>query len=171
MTTATPTPTKTITFRTIEQAALWLELDGQISDGAWENALPNNHWEVWCEATVAVGPNVGRNFRARKDNYDFTRKDLLDVVAPRMLAIVRIARKLGLEVAAQLEHAPDTKDGTIDWNATWMRDRIVWLRERDIHLDDVDAAIADTSYTHDDMLRDLREMKRIVRTINDIRVL
>lgn len=66
------------------------EMSGQISDGAWENTAPYDHWEVWCSAEVVVDPdNVGRNFYAKKDNYNLNRKDLLDIVGDRMLESVR----------------------------------------------------------------------------------
>lgn len=65
------------------------ELSGQISDGMWENSRPYDHWEPWCGAEVVVGLNVGRNFYAKKDNYNFTNKDLLDVVGDRMVEAVR----------------------------------------------------------------------------------
>lgn len=65
------------------------EMSGQISDGMWENTRPYDHWEPWCDAEVVVGENVGRNFYARKDNYNLTNKDLLDIVGDRMLESVQ----------------------------------------------------------------------------------
>lgn len=76
-----------LTFRNEIQAKLWEELDGQISDGMWENTRPYNHWKPWCNAEVLVDPkNVGRNFYADKDNYDFNNSQLLSIVGDRMLA-------------------------------------------------------------------------------------
>lgn len=75
-------------LRVRTQAQKWLlenELKGQISDGMWENASPNDHWKVWSQAKVVVDPkNVGRNFSARKDNYSLNSKSLLEVVGERM---------------------------------------------------------------------------------------
>jgi len=66
------------------------EMLGQISDGQWENARPLDHWEPWCNATIIVDPvNVGRDFYARKDNYNLTSKYLLDIVGDRMLEAVQ----------------------------------------------------------------------------------
>lgn len=80
----------TLVVRNLAQKILWdEELAGQISDGAWENASPLDHWEVWCDAEVVVGDNVGRSFYARKDNYNLNRKDLLDAIGDRMLAAVQ----------------------------------------------------------------------------------
>ncbi len=152
---------KVLFVENIEQAALWLELDGQLSDGHWENARPYDHWKVWCSAEVVVAPAgqpVGRTFAAMKDSYNFTSRELLEVVRLRMLSIVRIARACGLQVAADLEHAPDCADGRIDWSREWNKGRAVGVTAAQ-----VDAAIADETYGMQDMLRDLRALKAIVK--------
>lgn len=160
----------TLRVRNIEQAAAWLELDGQLSDGFWENSRPYDHWRPWCDAKIVIDPkNVGRNFYASKSNYNFTAKELIDVVGLRMLAIVRIARALGLDVAAQLEHAPDCVDGRIDWSASWNQDRAVKIAEvlgiYPIEVKNrVDIALADESYTMTDLRRDLNDLKTIVKS-------
>lgn len=151
----------TLFVRNLEQAALWLELDGQISDGHWENARPYDHYKVWCNAQVVVAPAgqpVGRTFPVMKDSYNFTSRELLDVVRLRMLSVVRIARACGLEVAAALEHAPGCADGRIDWSREWNKSRAVGVTAAQ-----VDAAIADETYGMSDMLKDLRELKAIIK--------
>jgi hypothetical protein len=68
------------------------ELSGQISDGAWENSTPHDHWRPWCDAEVVVDPaNVGRDFYAKRDSYGLDRRDLLDIIGDRMLASVQRA--------------------------------------------------------------------------------
>lgn len=80
------------TIRVRSQAQKWLlknELQGQISDGQWENAS-NNPWQDWSNAKVVVDPrNPGRNFNTRKDNYNLNSKALLDVVGDRMVDDVK----------------------------------------------------------------------------------
>ncbi len=163
---------KVLAVRNVEQQALMLELDGQISDGFWENAKPNDHYLPWCEAEVVVDPaNVGRNFSVRKDNYNFSAKELLDVVGLRMLATVRIARKFGIGIAEILEHA-STCEGTVE-RETWNADA---FKSAANHADDgssnwsldyfmqlLDEAVADQTYTMSDMRRDLNDLKAIVR--------
>jgi hypothetical protein len=165
----------TLTVRNIEQAAAWLELDGQLSDGYWENASPDNHWKVWSDAYVRVaapGELTGRDFFVRKDNYNFSAKDLLDAVGLRMLGIVRIARQLGLDVASLLEHSISCDDGRIDWtyDGNWASAAAVaallginWIEVKNR----VDAALADETYTMKHLRADLNELKMIVK--NDIR--
>lgn len=83
----------TLRVRNIAQKVLFEEeLSGQISDGQWENSSPREHWKPWCDATVVVDPNnVGRDFYARRESYNFTARDLLAVVQDRMLEYVRVA--------------------------------------------------------------------------------
>ncbi len=83
----------TLRVRNLAQKVLWdWELNGQISDGRWENSSPSDHWEYWAKAEVVVDPeNVGRDFYARRDGYCFTEKSLLEIIGERMLNAVRSA--------------------------------------------------------------------------------
>ena len=85
----------TINFRNNIQAALFnVELSGQISDGMWENTRPHRHFEPWCRAEVNVNPdNVGVNFYAPKNNYNFSSKELLSIVGDRMIWAANLAEK------------------------------------------------------------------------------
>lgn len=95
----------TLAVRSIEQKILFdEELSGQISDGNWENLNVRDHWQAWCDAEVIVDPdNVGRDFTARYDSYNFTDPDLLSVVKERMLVTVRLGLTYGPENAEALQ--------------------------------------------------------------------
>lgn len=83
--------TGTLALATDIQVALFTrELVGQLSDGAWENASPSDHWEAWANADVLVRNDglVGRDFPVRKDGYAFAAQ-LIEVVGDRMIAIGR----------------------------------------------------------------------------------
>lgn len=83
----------TVNFRNKNQVTLWNnEILGQLSDGYWENTRPHNHWCVWhsAEAVCDESLPVGRNFFAIKANYNFTAKDLLEIVGQRMINSVRL---------------------------------------------------------------------------------
>lgn len=163
---------RVLVVRNVEQAAIWLELDGQLSDGMWENTRPLDHWKPWCDARVVVGKNVGRNFSARKDNYNFSSKELLDVVGKRMLGVVRIARGVGLKAADILEHAVDCDSGRIDWSAGWNgKNLITKLEAIGVTTDSVDLALANDSYGMSDMRRDLNDLKAIIKERNNRMVL
>jgi hypothetical protein len=108
----------TLRVRNEAQKVLWdTEIAGQISDGHWENAKPQDAWIAWSDAEVVVDPhNVGRDFEVLKEGYLLTDPDLLSVVGDRMVIAVR-------------EKAPG------------------YLR-----------------YTWDDMVKDLRDLRRIMKT-------
>lgn len=155
-------PTPILTVRNVEQAAAWIELDGQISDGQWENVRPYDHYKVWCDAEVkvAVGDEkLGRNFYAMKDNYNFSEKSLLDVVGLRMLGIVRIARRLGLDAAKDFEFKVDCDGQLVD-----NKDVAALVGPGGKYsLTEVLAALNDDSYKMRDLRRDLNDLKQIVR--------
>lgn len=68
------------------------ELKGQISDGMWENARPNRHYILPCDATPFVAKTDaerGRNFFARA--YNFSSGDLIEYVGDRMVNMVKMS--------------------------------------------------------------------------------
>jgi hypothetical protein len=81
----------TLNVRNIAQKMLFDgELSGQISDGMWENSGPHGHWIPWCNAEIVVDPtNIGRDFYARKDNYNLNGKLLMEYVGDRMVEHVQ----------------------------------------------------------------------------------
>ena len=82
----------TVGFMNIAQCALYnAECRGQISDGCWENAEPRDHWKKPSSANAFIALNaeqLGTNFNLLR-YYDFARKDLLAVVADRMIGFVK----------------------------------------------------------------------------------
>lgn len=84
---------KTITVRNIAQKVLFeCELQGQISDGHWENATPHSHWQDISSAIAIVDPeNAGKieGFYLKR-KYNFANADLLSVVGDRMILAVKV---------------------------------------------------------------------------------
>lgn len=80
----------TLRVRNEAQAILFeQELQGQISDGMWENTTPHHHYIAWCNAEVVVDPeNVGRDFYTVKDNYRLDHPNLIEWVGDRMIGEV-----------------------------------------------------------------------------------
>jgi hypothetical protein len=73
------------TVATLSQKNLFdCEISGQLSDGAWENTKPYDHWEPWGKSTIKVGTSVGRDFPVKKDGYNLG--SLLQYVGDRMLS-------------------------------------------------------------------------------------
>lgn len=101
----------------VERALFENEICGQISDGAWENTQPYNHWEPWAEAQVLVDPtgrNVGRDFYARKDNYRLS--SLVEVVGDRMKFYAELAMQFPTEIQACLQHEVRLPDSLQDFD-------------------------------------------------------
>jgi len=73
------------------------ELLGQISDGFWENAQPENHYNDFDDVHVIVDEyeDVGVNFDIRK-NYKFHDEDLVGIIGDRMLFMVRSLLRRGV---------------------------------------------------------------------------
>ena len=72
-----------------QQILLVCELQGQMSDGFWEDSSPHDHWEKPACADVVVDPeNVGMDFYPLL-SYNFADKELLDVVGDRMIGFVK----------------------------------------------------------------------------------
>lgn len=87
-------PNNRLTVANNNQKIIFLcEMQGQISDGNWENSRPMNHWVDWCnldEKTVLVGESIGRNFRTQKTAYAFNNKELLDIVGQRIITKINL---------------------------------------------------------------------------------
>jgi hypothetical protein len=76
------------------------EIFGQLSDGAWSNARPNDHWKQWVDKTVEINSNKqGRTFYASKSNYNFT-GDIVQWVGGRMI-IQGAAGKMGIDMSKE----------------------------------------------------------------------
>jgi len=76
----------TFTVASLSQKNLFsAEITGQLSDGAWENTKPYDHWTPWAGSEVKVGSRIGRDFPVKKDGYNLG--SLLDYVGDRMLGL------------------------------------------------------------------------------------
>jgi hypothetical protein len=153
----------TINFRNNVQAVLFqVELSGQISDGMWENARPYDHWQPWCGAEVRVNPcNMGINFYPRKNNYNFTSKELLDCVGDRMVWACNLAEK-GYD-AATVRDFYDVVDMThYPANDYWNGKRALLL-EKFGSYENLIKERENGSYDLKKLKAELRDMKTIIR--------
>lgn len=65
------------------------EIKGQISDGAWENSRPYDHWIFWSNTNAIVDGNLGLEIKEGtplKRNYNLFH--LIPYVGDRMLAYI-----------------------------------------------------------------------------------
>jgi len=147
--------TGTITFRTRVQKALWdYEITGQLSDGHWENAGPQNHWEFWGSLESKVGSDVGV---VRGDKpclryaYDLANENLFDVVGDRMLMIAKAA-KLGWP-EEKIKDAEYYENDTVETAKP----------KKSLSAEDVKELFA-CDYTKEAVKRDLKEMSDVMKT-------
>lgn len=166
------------TVKNLEQKALFFgELQGQISDGKWENTVPTNHWQNWCSLEwnqVEVGENIGRNFWVVKDNYNLTAPDLLEVVGERMLFMVKLVH-LFPEVVAPIIKKDHwmLPESLAEYNG-WMTkknlqeyeiDQMAKLAQMGFTWEMAIKADTDNTYTMKEMKKDLTELKKAFKTM------
>jgi hypothetical protein len=194
------TDNRNIYFRTVSQATLFEhEISGQISDGAWENSGPHDHWQFWCNLNVKVDPSnprVESNEWCRRNTYGINRKDLLEIVGMRMLSMGVIANYLGeipdRDIAECLEDMYEWNYNTnrverksvdflgaidkvlADWaryskgtpDDYWFKKSQKVIEFRNRIASDVDKFFnCIMSYDYKAMLKDLREMKDVMKSV------
>jgi len=160
--------TATLTLRNENQKILFEgEIVGQISDGAWENSRPENHWRAWSNCDVKVageGDKIGRNFSVMKDNYNLTRSDLLEVVAERMINMVKIRKAyptLPHEIVRTV--ADCSKEDIESYSGKYWKD-VKREVEEYTTLDRIEEIKKSKTYTMQEMIQDLNEIKKAMRT-------
>lgn len=85
--------TDTLHFRTKTAAIVFKnEIRGQISDGAWENSRPHNHWEFWCKADVVVDGELGYEGHPLRTNYNVRSLLRYKEVKERVINLIRFAK-------------------------------------------------------------------------------
>lgn len=158
----------TITFKTYSQYALWeYELIGQLSDGMWENTKPYDHWEFWSDLKSMVGNNTGVKVKdtyihPAYNGYNFSR--LIEYVGDRMLCIGRMGKitnnKRALQNAEYLAEFPTYNDylKLMKYKNKYPKENIVKIPASIIK------KYYETEYTEKDLLNDLREIKRVMKT-------
>lgn len=160
---------KTITFKTVTQAALFEhELVGQISDGHWEGKQ-GDHWVPWCRCEIRVGKvgeRVGRNFHVNYDRYNFLSKDLLKCVGKRMLVYARLA-KAGwpMGIVREVGDGFYNLDGEFTGPPNFKGKFWDGIR-RDLNrynAEQVRADVESSTYSMKELKADLREIKAAIR--------
>lgn len=166
---STPADIGKIFFNTPTQVAIYRdELQGQFSDGMWENSNPREHWVFWCRLTPTLDPvgvprvETGSGYLCLKERYGLTKLMSNDDCLHHMLNIGRMARALAslkTEPAPDrwtAEYMPETLD---DWRALKASGK--WehgfIRE---YMDTVSDALAvayySSSYTSKELRSDLK---------------
>ena len=173
------TPTGTLELPTVSAVALWKsEICGQLSDGAWENTMPLDHWHFWCRLDVKHVPSTARvvtevPWKCKKTGYNLA--TLYQYVGDRMLATGRMARALeacgvteptreqievgeyleGIDSMVNLTKALDPANGVSEYR-----------RSKLAEVDQAHAqAFFTSSYTMKDMRKDIASIKAAMKTV------
>jgi hypothetical protein len=137
-------------------------LIGQMSDGAWENSSPMNHWRPMAEAEVRVG-KPGMNFSPRR-TYGFV--NLLQYVGDEMLDLARATKAYPNADLTQLNHAipyvvqskpENMKD---DWQKKYVDAILKATGETDIN--QFLAKVNGQPYGMGELRKDLRAIQNVV---------
>lgn len=159
---------------TYASVALWeWEISGQISDGAWENSTPFNHWEFWHDLKIELGiPEVKfHSGRILKDGYNLA--GLIQYVGDRMVKYGRFGKavgadilNMGSEVRSTIEELP--KEGPVnlqEWKEQYVKGKewrtkdYYWQGLEQKHID----AYYNTKYDERDMRKDLAYIKQAMK--------
>jgi len=117
----------TLTVSNLAQKVIFLyEMEGQLSDGKWENTVPHNHWKQWMLKSdqILVGEAVGTERMGHSRSYNMADRELLSIVGKRVRFKVALVlhdpKFLGL-----LEHdhwcLPDSPEDFENLQVAWRR--------------------------------------------------
>jgi hypothetical protein len=166
--------TPTITFRKKEQVILYVcELEGQLSDGHWENATPRDHWKIMCNAEVKVGePSI--NFTPRR-RYGFSAPILIDAVGDRMIFYVKFYMTFpeypmkdhwDIPIEEGTVYAMNSVKSAIDTKEGYTYKKCVkFAEELGIPVEEIPEVLETVlAYNYDEsqLKKDLREMSKVV---------
>ena len=149
-----------------QQTLLVCELQGQMSDGFWENSSPHDHWEKPACADVVVDPeNVGMDFYPRR-SYNFANKDLLDVVGDRMIGFVKA--KIAFPHLDMENHwdweLSDFDPKQTAFNEYWTKKNARQVELFGMPLVDAIEKINAVEYTRTQLIKDLKALGKIFST-------
>ncbi len=171
--------TGTIKLPTLSACALFdHEIQGQLSDGMWENAAPFDHWKFWCHLTVQFAPEAEpkvettKPWACKKTGYNIAA--LYEYVGERMLKVGRMAlafqragqkTHLSYDSAHAAEYMPPTFEEWVALNKSgkWEHDFIAKYMEA--VTPEVAALFYGTKYEMRDLRRDVAAIKTAMKSV------
>jgi hypothetical protein len=150
----------TIFLPTVTAKAIWDdEIQGQLSDGAWENVSPQDHYKYWNRLTSVVGtpPRVEANMTFNK-SYSLT--TLISDLGDRMIGYAKMAlvapelSELGDEMPATFEEFKKAQESS-PYN--YVKEKLAKVS------DDVAQKFYAATYTEKDLRKDLLSIKQAMK--------
>jgi hypothetical protein len=135
--------------------AIWEhEITGQLSDGAWENTKPYNHWKFWNDLDVKRGSPEVKGGWAPKKGYNLS--SLVPIVGDRIIAIGKMGKALGKNIKAEQSYAAEELEEDGKYTNSYIKKLSKSDRDK----------FKNTVYTKNDMLKDLQYIKKAMSTAN-----
>lgn len=160
---------ETITFTTASAKSIWdNEIQGQLSDGMWENTEPHNHWRFWHNLTSQVGTDnivdTKDRWSCRKNGYAL--KKLVPIIGDRMINLGRMGMVTdNYEALSASEYMPATYEEWLNCKeiGKWQYEFVTK------YMDSVDPCMAAdfylVQYEEKDMLEDLKRIKVAMKSV------
>jgi hypothetical protein len=161
------------------------EIRGQLSDGAWENSTPHNHWLFWCHLNTEVGSDWA--FKFNRDVYTHEYRHPVKKSAYNLLTLVDeevvdlsyrmrayyvdglLGINLGTDaeylISGSLDKARDYAKGPHGeyWQKLINKIEAVSEKKRE------QFKVAYEGYTRDDLIKDLRLIKKQMKAVIDMK--
>ena len=158
---------------TYSAIVLWKDhIIGQMSDGAWENSNPQDHWIYWSNLEPRLGqPQVQSSGHPIKEGYNLV--SLIQYTGDEMIASGRMAKALGpfsLDLGSYTRSVIESfpKDGPFNFNK-YKADTIAkndWRKNEDywkgLDQEAIDAFYR-TKYDEGDLRKDLRIIREAMK--------
>lgn len=148
------------------------EILGQISDGAWENTRPTNHWKFWRSLEIKHGqPEVKHKFSARPLKTSYNLGGLVKDLGKRMVNFGRMGKAVGTnfsqEIGYGLEYMPDTLEAFEEGSRNNWKGKYFGEYFNKIPSDWVKKYYK-TNYTEKDLRADLKQIKIAMNNLTSV---
>jgi hypothetical protein len=142
------------------------EILGQLSDGAWENTYPYDHWKFWNNLEVEEGAFKyvkDGPWPTKRSGYNLA-KELVtgDCDLSHRMRIYTVCEVLGYdkEVCNYMEYAINERDGTVKADGDYydfIKDKPTLVSKLDSYKHDVVKVLE--LYSRDALIADLKELR------------
>jgi hypothetical protein len=147
------------------------EIRGQLSDGAWENATPYNHWRFWSDIDTKVSPKGLWSFEFNP-SVDYAYKRPVKKTAYNLLTLVNPDCDLSNRMRAYYLDAE--LDIGLGRDAEYLTTRGEYWREKLAKLEAIDDVsrmafhIEYANYSRKHLIADLRLIKKQMKAILEL---
>jgi hypothetical protein len=164
----------------MEQKIIFMcEMQGQLSDGYWENTHPLDHWKIWRDLKwndIKIGEQIGAKDISpwAKRNYNFSARQLLEVVGNRLRFKIVLFKLFPNVVGPLLELNHHLIPDTLEDFQQWPKEKEYWGCKRDtliaagltVEKMQLVTDKMDELYSNTDLRRDCKGLKQAFKIVN-----